>query len=84
MYMAGNMSDADYLKEDAELKLLIAKAESEAPPPERDITPMQELLKTDFEAIYKTLEAEEKRRFWRSIIKEIKFDNKDIVDVVFL
>lgn len=84
MYMAGNMSDADYLKEDAELKLLIAKAESEAPPPERDITPLQELLKKDFEGIYKTLEPEEKRRFWRGIIKEIKFDDKDIVDVVFL
>lgn len=84
MYMAGNMSDADYLKEDAELKLAIAKAESEAPPPERDITPLHALLKTDFEGIYKTLEAEEKRRFWRSIIKEVKFDDKDIVDVVFL
>jgi DNA invertase Pin-like site-specific DNA recombinase len=83
MYMAGNMSDADYLKEDAELKLAIAKAESEAPPPERDITPLQELLKTDFEGIYKTFEPEEKRRFWRSIIKEIKFDNKDVVDVIF-
>jgi len=84
MYLAGNISDDDYLKDDAELKAQIAKAESELPPPERDITPLQELLKTDFEELYKTLDQEEKRRFWRGVIKEIKFDDKDIVDVDFL
>lgn len=84
MYMAGNISDEDYLKDDAELKALIAKEESKLPPPERDITPLQELLKTDFEKIYNTLDQEEKRRFWRGIIKEIKFDDKTIVDVDFL
>jgi len=84
MYLAGNMSDDDYLKEDAELKAQIAKAENELPPPERDITPLQELLNTKFEEIYQTFESEEKRRFWRGIIKEIKFDDKDIVDIVFL
>ena len=84
MYLAGNMSDDDYLKEDAELKAQIAKAESELPPPERDITPLKELLKTNFEEIYKTLDQEEKRRFWRGIIKEVHFKDKDIVDVTFL
>lgn len=84
MYLAGNISDEEYLKDDADLKAQIAKAESELPPPERDITPLQELLKTDFEGIYNTLDQEEKRRFWRGVIKEIKFDDKDIVDVVFL
>lgn len=84
MYMAGNKSDEEYLKEDAELKALIAKAESEAPPPEKDVEPLKELLKTDFEGIYKTLDQEEKRRFWRGIVKEIIFKDKDIVDVIFL
>lgn len=84
MYLAGNMPDEEYLKEDAELKAQIAKAEDELPPPERDITPLQELLKTNFEEIYKTLDQEEKRRFWRGIVKEIKFDDKTIVDVDFL
>lgn len=84
MYMAGNISDDDYLRDDADLKAQIAKAESELPPPDRDITPLQELLKTDFEGIYKTLEKEEQRRFWRGIIKEIKVDEKGIVDVIFL
>ena len=83
-YMAGNIDDNEYLKEDAELKALIAKAEQEAPPPERDIEPLHEILQTDFEKLYLTLTDEEKRRFWRGIIKEIVFDNKDIVDVIFL
>ena len=81
MYMAGNKSDEEYLKEDAELKALIAKAESEAPPPEKDVDALKELLKTDFKATYKTFDQEEKRRFWRGIIKEIKFDGKTIVGV---
>lgn len=84
MYMAGNVSDEDYLKDDAELKAMIAKAESELPPPERDVEPLKELLKTDFENIYKTLDQEEKRRFWRGIIKEVHWNDRDIVDVTFL
>ena len=84
MYMAGNITDEDYLKDDAELKAKIAQEESKLPPPERDTTALQELLKTDFENVYKTLDREEKRRFWRGIIKQIKFDGRDIVDVDFL
>lgn len=83
-YMAGNVSDEDYLAQDAEIKALIAKAENEAPPPERDVEPLREILAIDFEKIYKTFTQEEKRRFWRGIIKEIVFDGKEIVDVKFL
>ena len=83
MYMAGNKSDAEYLQEDAELKALIKKAEQDAPPPERDITALKELLTTDFEEIYKTFDQEDKRRFWRSIIKEIKVNGLEVKDVIF-
>ena len=83
-YMAGNVSDEEYFAQDAEIKALIAKAEQEAPPPERDIEPLREILAIDFGSIYKTFTREEKRRFWRGIIKEIVFKDKDIVDVKFL
>ena len=82
-YMAGNISDDDYLREDAELKALIQKAEQEAPPPPRDITPLKKLLETDFKSIYETLNDEEKQRFWREIIKEIKLDGKSVDKVIF-
>lgn len=82
-YMAGNISDDEYLKEDAELKALIAKAEAEAPPEPRDTTPLKELLETDFRAIYETLNDEEKQQFWQRLIKEIKLKDKLVADVIF-
>ena len=82
-YMAGNIPDDEYLRDDAELKALIAKAESEAPPEPRDITPLKELLETDFRSIYETLNDEEKQRFWQQLIKEIKLEDKRVDDVIF-
>ncbi len=83
-YMAGNKSDEDYLREDAEIKALIKKAEDETPSEEnRDLTPLKEMLETDFRTLYKTFNPEEKRRFWRSIIKEIKLDGNSVCGVVF-
>ena len=83
VYMAGNKSDAEYLAETAEIKALIAKGEQEAPPPERDMDGLKAILDTDFEAIYNTLEREDKQRFWRQLIKEIKLDGNKIADVIF-
>lgn len=82
-YVAGNISDDDYLREDAELKALIAKAESEAPPEPRDITPLKELLETDFLSLYEMLNEEEKQQFWQRLIKEIKTENKQVTEVIF-
>lgn len=82
-YMAGNVPDDEYLREDAELKALIAKAEATAPPEPRDITPLKELLETDFRSVYEMFNDEEKQRFWLNLIKEIKLENKRVVDVIF-
>ena len=84
VYMAGNKSDDEYAKEDAEIKALIAKAENEAPPAPRDIAPLVDLLESDFISIYITFTDEEKQRFWRNLIKEIKLDGKHIKEVIFL
>lgn len=85
-YMAGNISDDEYLKEDAELKKLIAAAEAqkEDDPAERDLSGIKELLETDFRSIYKSLSEEDKRRFWRGIIKEIRVEGKEAKEVIFL
>lgn len=83
-YMAGNIPDAEYLRDDAELKALIAKAENEQPPAPRDITPLKELLEIDFHSLYDTFTDEEKQRFWQGLIKEIKLEGKTIKNVIFL
>lgn len=82
-YVAGNIPDAEYLRDDAELKSLIAKAEATAPPEPQDITPLKELLETDFKSVYEIMSEEEKQRFWQRLIKEIKLDGKKIKDVIF-
>lgn len=82
-YMAGNKTDEEYMAEDAELKALIAKAESEAPPKPRDVTPLRELMELDFQTLYASFDDEEKQRFWSKIIKEIKVKDKQVIDVIF-
>ena len=78
------MADDEYLKEDAELKLAISKAEQEAPPEPRSTEPLKELLETDFEQMYLTLDEDDKQQFWGRLIREIKMDGKTIKDIDFL
>ena len=84
IYMAGNKSDDEYLREQAEIKALIAKAEDETPPAPRDLTPLKEILEIDFRTHYNDMNREERRRFWRSIIKHIVVEGNDVKDVIFL
>ena len=85
VYMAGNKSDEEYIKEQKELKDAIRKIEEDKPEDfsDRNLTPLKQILECDFEEIYEQLNDEERRAFWRSIIKEIIVDGKDLVSVVF-
>ena len=83
MYMAGNKSDEEYLKEDAELKAQIAAAEAELPPPPRDIAPLKKLLEYDFKAAYEAMIEESRQQFWQGLIKSIELDGKNVKKVHF-
>lgn len=75
IYMSGSITDEEYAQENKKLKAALEKAkqqESESKP--LDVSGLKEFLSTDFETIYKDLSQEDKRRMWRSIIKEIHFD----------
>ena len=86
VYMAGNKSDAEYLSETAEIKEQIKKAELEKAeePDETDIEALKATLETDFRGIYETLDPEDKRRFWRGLIKEIHVEGNGVKAVDFL
>ena len=86
VYMAGNKSDEEYLLESNEIKAIIKKAEADQGDPveEPDFNYLKELLETDFRSIYETLTSEERRRFWRSIIKEIHIEGNRPQSVDFL
>ena len=85
VYMAGNKSDAEYLAETAEIKEQIRKAELEKleEPDETDIEALKATLETDFRGIYETLDPEDKRRFWRGLIKEIHVEGNSVKTVDF-
>ncbi len=52
-------------------------------PAETDLSGLRELLSTDFEEMYYTLNKPEKRRFWRAILKEIRFNEDRTIDLYF-
>lgn len=85
VYMGGGKSDEEYMEELAELKLQLAAAEKEAADEnkERDLAPLREFLTSDFEAVYSSLEREEKRLLWRSIIDYIVMDGNTVTDIKF-
>lgn len=85
VYMAGNKTDAEYIAETAEFKEQIRQAELEKleEPDETDIEALKATLETDFRGIYETLEPEDKRRFWRGLIKEIHVEGNDVRAVDF-
>lgn len=83
-YMAGNKTDEEYFKEDAEIKLALAKAEKEqAMSKPKDVSHLKELLKTDFRRTYAGLDQEEKQEFWQDLVKSIKLEGKQIREVLF-
>lgn len=83
-YMAGNKTDDEYMKESAELKALIAKAEAETPPDDSPkLKILDQFMQTDFQELYPRLDREGKRAFWRGIIKEIKVNGNEAVAIKF-
>ena len=83
-YMAGNKSDEEYFKEDAEIKLAISKAEQELEISRpRNIKPLKDLLDTDWRGLYEKLTEERRQEFWQDIIEEMKIVGREVSDVIF-
>lgn len=85
VYMTGNKPDDEYIREQKELNNAIRKAENENPKTDadKDLTMLNEILSTSFESVYKTLDAEDRRRFWRGLIHRIYLDGNKISHVDF-
>lgn len=45
---------------------------------------LDKVFTSDFETVYKALNASERRRLWRSVIKEIRMDAGKNLDIIFL
>ncbi len=75
IYMAGNISDDDYLAESRRLKSAIEKAKAqEQKDAPQNLEALRAFLQSDFLTVYDSLSKEERRRVWRSVIQEILVD----------
>lgn len=82
IFMTGNISDDEYVKETNRIKVEISKAKTA----EKENRPVntqavKEFLNSDFESIYATLGKEDQRRMWRSLIEEIYVDGTNVTGV---
>ena len=84
-YMAGNIDDDEYLQTQKEIKDSIKKAEAEEPKnaADKDVSVLNYVIENDFRTLYETLDDEDKRAFWRYVIKEIHVNGNEIVSVDF-
>lgn len=85
IYMTGNKSDEEYIAEAKQINDAIKKAEAETRnvADDRDLTNIKDILSTDFKSIYNTLSPEDKRRFWRTLIKRIYINGNRVEHVEF-
>ena len=72
----------DELKKDRE-KLLQQLTEIPDEQP-KDLSNLKSFLNSDFEEMYQTFDKKERRRFWRSVIKEIRVDKEKNLQIIFL
>lgn len=75
IYMAGNISDEEYMAESRRLNAALEKAKTQS---EEEATPnleaLRAFLESDFLSLYDSLSKEDKRRVWRSVVQEIQLD----------
>ena len=85
IYLGGNISDDDYNAQATILRDAIIKAEQEEKQLAQviDFTALRQLLDSNFELSYKSMDREEKQRFWHSIIAEIQLDDNQVKEIIF-
>ena len=68
----------------ADRERLLSEKDSICPVEPVSTDNLKKLLSTDIESLYCTFTDDEKRFFWRSVIKEIRFDARRRIDIIFL
>jgi hypothetical protein len=80
MFRKGRISEEEYDTEYYKLDKKIKAIDIDEKPPERDLDALKGLLETDYRGLYAQLTKENKKAFWRRIIKEFTVDdNRKII-----
>ena len=85
LYVEGLIEIKEYKKDRETYLAEIESLSAEPSAPEPDLTTAKKILEMDIESSYAMLASnEDKRYFWRSILKEIRFGKDRNIEVVFL
>lgn len=84
LYLNELISMEEYRRDRADLEEQLQELQEKDKPRERDLSVLKAMLKTDIEELYWDLTPEEKRRFWRAIIKEVRWTKDRQMEVIFL
>lgn len=83
LYINDLITLEEYKTDKAEYTAQLA-AFSAAPEPIKDLSGLRSFLTLDIDAVYSSMSPEERRYLWRSIIREIRVDEKGNINIVFL
>ena len=81
LYVDGLIDMAEYR---ADRERLESELSAVADTPQKDLTELKHLLTLPIQEIYETFSREEKRFFWRSIVKEIRCGVDKRIDIIFV
>jgi hypothetical protein len=62
------------IKKSRDFSLLKTMHEALSKPQARDLTRIEEILKSDWKTVYSELDEPHKQAFWRNLLKEIRLD----------
>lgn len=80
MFRKGRIEEDEYDKEYFALDKKLKSIDVEVKPPEKDLDALKGILETDYRGLYNQLTKENKKAFWRRVIKEFVIDeHKKIV-----
>ena len=81
LYVDGLIDMTEYR---ADRERLESELSAVADTPQKDLTELKHLLTLPIQEIYETFSREEKRFFWRSIVKEIRYGVDKRIDIIFV
>ncbi len=74
MFRKGRIDEEEYDKEYFALDKKLKSIDVDEKPPERDLDALKGILEADYRGLYSQLTKENKKAFWRRIIKEFSID----------
>lgn len=83
-YLGGAIPLDEYKMDRERLTEELSRVRAQIPPESVSSVRLDKIYTSDFESVYGALNAQEKRRLWRSVIREIRMDGEKNLDIIFL